>query len=231
MTRGKKVCKILKEIRQQIADKNEIAYVTSECHFQGECKGTCPKCEAEVKYLENELHKRKLLGKAATIAGISLGIVGSFAACNISQASTPISEQKLVKQDTIGIPISTNFEEEIDNEKFFVGGIGLLPEYPGGDKACRDFLQKNLVYPKEAKEKGIQGKVYVSFTVEKDGSITQVEVVRGIEDLNEEAIRVIKMMPKWKPGTEFGKIVPIRFTMPIRFSLGDKKDTPKNKTP
>ena len=63
MTRGKRTCKILKEIRQQIAEKNNIEYITSECHFQGECKGTCPKCESEVRYLENELNKRRQLGK------------------------------------------------------------------------------------------------------------------------------------------------------------------------
>jgi hypothetical protein len=87
MTRGKKTCKILKEIRQQIAEKNDIEYITSECHFQGECQGTCPKCEAELKYLENELQKRRQLGKTAAIAGIatiSLGMAVSmttFSAC------------------------------------------------------------------------------------------------------------------------------------------------------
>jgi len=85
MTRGKKVCKILKEIRQQIADKNDIEYITSECHFHGECKGTCPKCEAEVQYLENELHRRRQLGKVATVAGIasiSIGVaMTTFSSC------------------------------------------------------------------------------------------------------------------------------------------------------
>jgi len=81
MTRGRRTCKILKEIRQQIADKNDIEYVTSECHFRGECEGTCPKCEEELKYLENELQKRKQLGKAVAIAGISLGIAGTFSDC------------------------------------------------------------------------------------------------------------------------------------------------------
>ena len=81
MTRGKRTCKILKEIRQQIAEKNDIEYVTSECHFRGECEGTCPKCEEELQYLENELQKRKQLGKAVAIAGISLGIVGTFSDC------------------------------------------------------------------------------------------------------------------------------------------------------
>ena len=94
MTRGKQTCKILKEIRQEIADKNEIAYTTSECHFDGECQGTCPKCEAELKYLENELHRRKQLGKIANIAGIatvSLGMAVSmttFSACKTKRTIT-----------------------------------------------------------------------------------------------------------------------------------------------
>ncbi|MDR1761402.1 MAG: hypothetical protein LBR55_03025 [Bacteroidales bacterium] len=80
MTRGKQTCKILKQIRTQIAAKNDIKYITMECGFQGECKGTCPKCEEEVRYLEQELRKRRQLGKIVTIAGISLGVVGTCAA-------------------------------------------------------------------------------------------------------------------------------------------------------
>jgi hypothetical protein len=81
MNYGKEVCKILKDIRREIADKNDIELVTSECHFHGECQGTCPKCEAEVRYLEQELHRRKQLGKVATIAGLSLGIAATLSAC------------------------------------------------------------------------------------------------------------------------------------------------------
>jgi len=96
MTCGKKTCKILKEIRQQIAEKNDIEYITSECHFQGECKGTCPKCEAELRYLENELHKRQQLGKVVTIAGIALGVVGAAAANEPpNQGHAKIFEQKI----------------------------------------------------------------------------------------------------------------------------------------
>ena len=81
MNKGKEICETLKEIRQQIADKNEIDYSPSQCHFQGECKGTCPKCEAEVRYLENELHKRNKFKKVASIAGISLGVALTVSAC------------------------------------------------------------------------------------------------------------------------------------------------------
>ena len=81
MTYGRKVCNTLKEIRQQIAAQNEIEYTTSECPVEEECVGTCPKCESEVKYLETELNKRRLLGKAVAVAGISLGIASIFPAC------------------------------------------------------------------------------------------------------------------------------------------------------
>ena len=81
MNYGKKVCNTLKEIRQTIADQNNIEYDTTECHFEGECQGTCPKCDAELQYLEREINKRKHIGKVAAIAGISLGIATTFGAC------------------------------------------------------------------------------------------------------------------------------------------------------
>jgi hypothetical protein len=99
MNRGKQTCKILKEIRQQIAEKNDIEFITSECHFQGECQGTCPKCENELAYLENQLKKRSQLGKAATIVGVSLGLAGTFAtiptltSCNKLEGD-PVTEER-----------------------------------------------------------------------------------------------------------------------------------------
>lgn len=84
--KGKDKCKILKEIRKEIAKNNDIEYVISECKFSGECKGTCPKCEAEVRYLEQELEKRRALGKKVAVAGItaaSIVSLGSMTACNI----------------------------------------------------------------------------------------------------------------------------------------------------
>ncbi len=75
MARGKQTCKILKEIRRQIAKANGIEFVTSECRYKGDCLGTCPKCEAEVRYLEQQLRARSLAGKAVTLAGISAGMI------------------------------------------------------------------------------------------------------------------------------------------------------------
>ncbi len=93
---GKDKCKALKEIRRQIAQNNDIAYVVEDCKHKGKCKGTCPKCEAEVRYLENELAKKKALGQKVAVAGVSLSLAASFSACTPSDVvyslTYPISE-------------------------------------------------------------------------------------------------------------------------------------------
>ena len=81
MAKGKQTCKILKEIRKQIAAENDIELITSECTHKGDCAGTCPKCEAEVRYLERELEKRQRMGKAAVFAGMSLTTALTAAGC------------------------------------------------------------------------------------------------------------------------------------------------------
>ena len=80
--KGKQTCKILKGIRKQIAAENDIEFVTSECTYQGECKGTCPKCEAEVRYLEHELEKRQRMGKVAVISGMAIGTMFGATSCH-----------------------------------------------------------------------------------------------------------------------------------------------------
>ena len=83
MAKGKNTCKILKEIRRQIAEANDIEYVVEECQYKGDCLGTCPKCEAEVRYLEQQLHQRQLLGKAVVLAGVSVGMF-TLSSCNLN---------------------------------------------------------------------------------------------------------------------------------------------------
>lgn len=78
---GKQKCRMLKEIRQRIADENDIPYVTRECRFQGECRGTCPRCEAELKYLEQQLALRASLGKRVTVAALCAGMTFAAAGC------------------------------------------------------------------------------------------------------------------------------------------------------
>ena len=105
-----------------------------------------------------------------------------------------------------------------------------MPEYPGGDEARMKFLANNIKYPKEAREAGIQGVVYMTFVVEKDGSITGAKIMRGIGGgCDEEAIQVVSAMPKWKPGTQRGKPVRVQFNLPIRFTLDEKTINQENR--
>ena len=96
----------------------------------------------------------------------------------------------------------------------------VMPQFPGGDQAMMKFVSENVQYPEEAKEKEISGRVMVGFIVEKDGSISDVKVVKGIGGgCDEEAVRVVKAMPKWKPGKEKGKPVRVSYMMPFTFKL------------
>jgi len=224
MTHSKKVCKILKEIRQQIADKNDIALIISECHFQGECKGTCPKCEVEVRFLENELNKRRQLGKAVAIAGISLGMMG-----NINCFAQQVDTVNSVANDTI-LTEQKEFDTSPCSKDVLRGFVEKMPEPVGGFEAMYKFLQNNLIYPAEAKEKKIEGKVFVEFIIEKDGSVTHVKILKSVDpELDEEAVRIVKMMPKWIPGEQMGKPIRTCYQIPIRFTLQDEKKNKKTR--
>lgn len=109
-------------------------------------------------------------------------------------------------------------EVPIEDEPVIVADI--QPEFPGGYLALRKFLGENLKYSKQAKEVGISGTVHVAFVVEKDGSVTNIRILRGIGGgCDEEAVRVIQMMPKWKPGWVKGKLVRTHYNLPIKFEL------------
>ncbi len=115
MKRGKRVCKILKEIRRQIAEANDIDLITSECRFKGDCMGTCPKCEAELEYLEQQLLERQLAGKFVNLAGISAGAVAMLSPFAI-QSQTPadiptddIAVQSVINADTIKGVVSYSY--------------------------------------------------------------------------------------------------------------------------
>lgn len=111
--------------------------------------------------------------------------------------------------------------EEEDANVVFVA-VEKNPEYPGGIQALYEFLGNKIVYPSGAKEAGIQGRVICQFVVNKDGSIVDIVVVKGVDrDLDEEAIRVIKLMPKWTPGQQSGKKVRVKYTLPIVFKINN----------
>ena len=110
-------------------------------------------------------------------------------------------------------------EIEEDDEEFFMV-VENMPEFPGGDLGLMKFIQKNVKYPAIAKEYNITGKVYVSFIVDKQGKVTNVKIVRGVDkNLDAEALRVVSLLPKYKPGKQRGKSVRVMFTIPINFTL------------
>lgn len=112
-------------------------------------------------------------------------------------------------------------EEEVAETEIFTV-VETSPSFPGGDEERLKFLARNLNYPAEAREAAVQGTVYITFVVERDGSISDVRVLRGIgAGCDEEALRVIKMMPKWSPGKQRGKPVRVQFNMPIKFTLSE----------
>ncbi|MCD4789197.1 MAG: energy transducer TonB [Bacteroidales bacterium] len=115
------------------------------------------------------------------------------------------------------VPVEED-EEEGEAQIFTV--VEAMPTFPGGDVARIKYLNENIKYPQMARESGIQGRVFVTFVVEKDGRVTDVKIMRGIGGgCDEEAIRVIKNMPKWVPGKQRGKPVRVQFNMPILFKL------------
>ncbi|MBO7074450.1 MAG: energy transducer TonB, partial [Bacteroidales bacterium] len=102
----------------------------------------------------------------------------------------------------------------------------VMPEYPGGTNAMFDFIRKNVKYPESAKEKGIEGRVYVNFVIDKDGSISDIKVLRGLcKEIDEEAVRVVKAMPKWNPGMQDGEPVRVQYTLPFYFKISGNENT------
>lgn len=121
--------------------------------------------------------------------------------------------------DTVVIAPPVQAEEEEEEVVFVI--VETMPEFPGGQQALFKYLSENVKYPAIAQENGIQGRVICQFVVNKDGAIVDVEVVRsgGDPSLDKEALRVIKSMPKWKPGKQRGKAVRVKYTVPVNFRL------------
>lgn len=307
MKRGKQTCRILKEIRRQIAEVNDIEFITSECQYQGDCLGTCPKCEAEVRYLEQQLERKRMAGKAITVLGISAGVMTMNAQnSNIDSIQkqsltdiieiistevsgtnntdslfvikgivtdsmrNPITGVLIIEKETKNGTVTDEFgnftlrvsgkyplvaqsigfqSQEIEIQKtayiqvvlqedstLMMGEILVvntkkksqkkkilttcvsetMPEFPGGNTALMSFIQQNIQYPDP--DICITGKVIVQFIISTDGNITNAKIVRGVHPkFDKEALRVVKLMPKWKPGTQKGKPVAMEYTIPVSF--------------
>ena len=278
---------MLKTIRKQVADANEIKYEPRECHYEGECRGTCPACEAEVRYIERELDLRRQLGKAVAIVGISAGLSALTGCGNKAKNVDSVSESEsnlskgIVKVDTLErvdgdveykspvdtvivdknpatikkrtapfkapAPKAEKKESAVTEGEMVMGQTGgvdiepvpmpnpyigpdyyeklfdvveEMPSFPGGDRKLMEYLSENIRYPEELADACIQGRVIVSFIVEKDGSISNVKVAKSLAPLlDKEAVRVVSGMPKWIPGRQNGVAVRVRYIIPVTFRL------------
>ena len=105
-----------------------------------------------------------------------------------------------------------------------------LPVFPGGESAMFEYIGSNIIYPEEAKNNNIQGRVYVGFIVEKDGTLSNIEILRGIgAGCDAEVVRIVQSMPNWTPGYQNEKPVRVQFTLPVVFALEGKSKRKKNK--
>jgi len=278
-TRGRNICDTLKAIRKQIADANGIDYSPEECNYKGECMGTCPKCEQDVRDLEYELHLKQMAGKAIKVAGIAAGLV-AMTACSdgkvqrISSDATQ-GELNIVKEEVpkpgdrqlegdisfsdeakyaeeenrkLGeIPSNPRMEitkertsndrkgitskkskkgntalmqsavdtDSIENSKIF-DNVDEEASFPGGIAACMKYIADNFRYPNIQGDCSIQGKIVVSFIVNEDGNLNDIKVKKSVySDLDKEAVRVVKSMPKWIPAKQNGKAVKSKYTLPV----------------
>jgi TonB family protein len=136
----------------------------------------------------------------------------------IENLKSLISTEKMVIPPPPPPPAPGSEALTFDKDVFTV--VDEMPEYPGGVVALRNFLAQTVKYPQEAIKNGIQGKVYVNFVVEKDGSVGAVKIARGVSpELDAEALRVVKLLTNWKPGRQKGEDVRVSYTVPIKFAL------------
>jgi TonB family protein len=149
-----------------------------------------------------------------------LAVLFLLAAGSANNLSAQDTQQKTTPQQQQAIS-----QEKPSSEQEVFIFVEKMPSYPGGEEAIMKFLLDNIKYPELARTNGIQGTVYVKFIVEKDGSVTNVNLQRGIGGgCDEEAVRVVSIMPKWISGKQNGKTVRVQFILPIKFALDSKTD-------
>ena len=235
MVKGKSTCKTLKAIRRQIAEANDIVYEPHECHYDGPCLGTCPACEAEVRYLEQQLGLRRQLGWAVSLIGVSAGLLS---ACT-STGTKAVAEKSNGGESNMEV-----HEPAAGCDSMVVGKVA-VPEEPDTASFANEQRSRQaatapkapLVSQEEEDDDAVIGAVgaveapiptsktikqvlILTFVVERDGSITQAKVVKSLDPrLDAEALRVVKAMPKWIPGRQAGVTVAVKYTIPVTFRL------------
>ena len=177
-TKGKQTCRILREIRRQIAEANDIEYVTQECRYKGDCSGTCPRCEAEVRWLERQLQARALAGKAVVLAGISAGLFmsgcGSSAAAKTSDCLTDSTQT-----------VSSNYENPCERELAKVDVTAMDPDEKFGEVAYMEEIEKMIrlsVSEPSSKSKEVRHPAVESQEDERAKALQEAVIVGGVDD-------------------------------------------------
>ena len=216
MEHGKYICNALKAVRLDIARANGIEYTPKACDHQGECAGTCPACESEMRYLEWEIARKRSLGKAALVAGVSLAL------SSLSAMATSASPSEVMMSNN---SCQSQVCDTTQRAEIFGEIHETMPYFRGGERALMEYLASHVNYPPEAVKDSIQGRVIVQLLIERNGEVSEVKVVRSVHELlDNEAVRVCKSLPKFFPGCRGGKSTAMWLTLPISFKLEDKND-------
>ena len=190
----------VKQKKVEVIPEKVVERVKSSIKF------TAPiiKKDEEVKP-EDEIKTQDQLNESKTA-------IGTFDVKGNDDANGEVLKAK----EVIAQPEPPKHEEE--SKVFDI--VEQMPSFPGGPAALMKFLSENIKYPVVAQENGVQGRVVVAFVVERDGSITDVHIARGVDpSLDQEAVRVVKSMPKWTPGKQNGSAVRVKFNVPVAFRL------------
>ena len=148
VTPGKKKCKMLREIRRRIADENDILLVTEDCKYKGDCKGTCPKCESELRYLEEQLEKRRSLGRKVTVSALAIGLAAGLSGCGTTpsgylEGDVPYTQETeqmtvLVGEIAEDITETTGAEPETETPDDIVELAGAVAYDPAAETTQND---------------------------------------------------------------------------------------------
>ena len=220
MKRGKRICNTIKEVRMKVAKANDIKYAPAECHHVGDCAGSCTKCEAEVRWLEQQLQLRRQLGKAVAVVSVSIGLAA------LTSCESQLTEMNA--ENTISSAMGQSVGSKMS--KLMIDFVERPPSFPGGEQELFKFLQENVKYPEQAKKDSIEGRVVFSIVIETNGSITNPKVERSVHPLlDAEALRVANLMPQWEPGYLNGIPVRRKYNIPFTFKLDDSSYHPTDK--
>jgi hypothetical protein len=241
MSQGKSTCKVLKEVRRKIADANGILLEERECTHKGDCAGTCPYCEAEVRYLERELSKRKSLGKAVAVAGIALSAV-TMAGCATSEPASTNSDnasktsiESLLPDNEFGNDSSEVVIGMVDDDFSLLNRLQKEEPMPKSIEGYEDasfpeeygtpasWLRSKLPEFNTYIQQPRMDEVKIRFFVETDGRVSSVMIVDykdevGMADGNflDAVNKAMLSMPHWNPASIKGKPVSALMTINVR---------------